>query len=441
MIIAINEETASIIRNPAFASYVSIYTRIYQGFMERVRQTGIEVDPQDYEAEARGKIARLREKGALVRNDDKSIYVNAISPACVACQTGTGSATFFISLKCHRSCAYCFNPNQEDYAHFSQHKRDCIRELKQIRASGQGIKHLALTGGEPLLHKEEAVGFYRYARKRFPSAHTRLYTCGDHVDAAILKDLKDAGLGEIRFSIRMHDLEKGQRSIFERIALAKDYIPAVMVEMPVLPGTFHAMREVLLELDRLEVFGINLLEFCFPYVNADVFSRNSYKVKSPPYRVLYNYWYAGGLPVAKSELECLDLLDFALDRQLRIGVHYCSLENKHTGQIYQQNANQPIPRASYLSPKDYFLKSAKVFGDDVPKVVDLLQKLGCDEYQVNTDYGYVEFPVSRIKALEELDVEVGVSSGVMETRQDGRYLKELQVALTYPKAFDPATDV
>ena len=59
----------------------------------------------------------LRALGATFRNDDKSIVVNRISPACEACQLGVGSATFFISLRCHRSCFYCFNPNQEDYEH------------------------------------------------------------------------------------------------------------------------------------------------------------------------------------------------------------------------------------------------------------------------------------------------------------------------------------
>ena len=34
-----------------------------------------------------------------------------IPPSCVACRKGLRSATFFISLKCHRSCYFCFNPN------------------------------------------------------------------------------------------------------------------------------------------------------------------------------------------------------------------------------------------------------------------------------------------------------------------------------------------
>ena len=90
--------------------------------------------------------------------------------------------------------------------------------------------------------------------------------------------------------------------------------------------------------------------------------------------MLYNYWYAGGLPISKSELECLDLVEFAMREKMKIGVHYCSLENKHTGQIYQQNTRGTIPATGYLSEKDFFIKSAKVFGADIQPVKRVLKQ-------------------------------------------------------------------
>ena len=159
--------------------------------------------------------------------------------------------------------------------------------------------------------KKKPSNSLNIAQSNFPETYTRLYTCGDHIDAKILESLKDAGLQEIRFSIRMHDFEKGQRSIFDRIALAKDFIPYVMVEMPVLPDTLEEMKEILTELDRLGLFSINLLELCYPLANADVYREKGYKVKNRPFHVLYDYWYAGGVPVSRSELVCLDLLAFA----------------------------------------------------------------------------------------------------------------------------------
>ncbi len=146
---------------------------------------GIGVDEYPHTAEAREKMQRLRSLGAQARNTEKSFFINRISPACQACQTGLGSATFFISLKCHRNCYYCFNPNQENYEYYCQHQRNLVQELEQLAAQGIKIKHLGLTGGEPLLYKPEAVQFFAAGRKWFPNAYTRLYTCGDYVDAQI----------------------------------------------------------------------------------------------------------------------------------------------------------------------------------------------------------------------------------------------------------------
>jgi len=44
-----------------------------------------------------------------------------------------------------------------------------------------------------------------------------------------------------------------------------------MVEMPVIPGSLEEMKDLLKKLDSLGIFGINLLEFCFPLNNAQVF--------------------------------------------------------------------------------------------------------------------------------------------------------------------------
>jgi pyruvate formate-lyase activating enzyme-like uncharacterized protein len=441
MIVAINRDTLSQIKNPTFAAYASIYVTIYEGFMRQIEQFGLDVEPVSDRPQVLALLETLRQKGARFRNDGKSIYLNQLSPACVACQTGVGSATFFISLQCHRDCFYCFNPNQENYEYFRRNQRNLIGELQQIQAAGQQIKHLALTGGEPLLHKREAVEFFRYADERFPAAYKRLYTTGDHANVETLKELESAGLDEIRFSIRMHDLEKGHRYIFDRVALARSYIPHVMIEMPVLPGTFDEMKEVLLRLDELKLDSINLLEFCFPLTNARAFKERGYRIRQAPFRVLYDYWYAGGLPVAGSELECLRLIELALDQQMAMGVHYCSLENKLTGQIYQQNFNQPRPRTAHFSSRDYFLKSAKVFGPDISKALSIFKQIGYTDYAANEQHDYVEFHVNRIKELKDLEIEIGIASSVFERRADGQYLRELQVDLAHPQSFDLAEDV
>ncbi len=196
------------------------------------------------------------------------------------------------------------------------------------------------------------------------------------------------------------------------------------------------MKAILVELDRLGAFGINLLEFCFPLHNADEFRARGYRIKARPFRVLYNYsGYAGGLPVAGSETTCLDLVEFTLDAGLKLGVHYCSLENRHTSQVYEQNMSGGGPKVLYFSQRDYFLKSAKVFGENVASAKQIFDRNGYHDYRFNNEYQSLEFHVSKIEMLNRLDVEVGISTNILEKRNGKTYLHELKVDVTTPQTF------
>jgi uncharacterized protein len=434
-------DTIDTITNPRLKSYASMYLKLYDSFIASVQATGLALDPQDDRPQLSAQRARLAGKGAVVRNDGKSVYVNWLSTSCAVCQSGLGMATLFISLKCDRDCFYCFNQNQEDYAYYTENTRDCLRELELIRASGARLDHVGLTGGEPLLHKPEALEFFRVAKEKFPAVRSRLYTSGDFLDEETLRELQQAQLDEIRVSIRLFDAEPARQHLFDQLALAKAYIPDVMVEMPVLPDTRQEMKQVLRELDRLEIRGINLLEFCFPVRNVQVFSDKGYRIRNRPYRVPHNYSYAGGLPVAGSESACLDLLEFAIDEGLKLGVHYCSAENKHTAEIYQHSYGRNLPPHLRASSRDYFLKSAKVFGKDIPKVMEVFDRTGFTGFEMNRQHHYLEFHVDQIKELKELEVQVALSTSLMEDREDGEYIRELQVVLTTPQTFDRTSDV
>jgi uncharacterized protein len=435
MLIDITPDTLPRIKNPALAAYATMYLDIYADFMQQVRGLGISIAAQDDSDEVAAKRKALKERGAIFRNADKSIYINSISPACIVCRDSVGSETFFVSLKCHRDCYFCFNPNQENYDYYQHHKRDIIRELDQIYENHRRLTHLAVTGGEPLLHKSDVITFFEHAGHQHPNIHKRLYTCGDHTDDETLAALQAAGLEEIRFSIRMYDLEAGHRHTLDRIRRAVDFIPSVMVEMPVQPDKLPELCDLLCELDAIGISSINLLEFCYPLVDPEPFNERGYAIKPRPYKVLYNYWYASGLPIAGSELASLDLLDFALDQGLRMGVHYCSLENKFTAQLYNQNFNQPVPGYLRFSEQDFFYKSAKAFGDDVQPVLQRLKRKGCEDYVLHTEQDILEFHVDCIPLLAELDIELGISTQVVETRGSERYLRELKVDLTYPQQY------
>ncbi|AOQ24113.1 hypothetical protein MTAT_07520 [Moorella thermoacetica] len=94
MLIENSRETLAGIKNSDLAKYAGMDTRIYKDFMQQIQGSGIAVAREDYREETRQRIEGLRQQGAVVRNDAKSLYINGISPACLACQKGVGSMTF-----------------------------------------------------------------------------------------------------------------------------------------------------------------------------------------------------------------------------------------------------------------------------------------------------------------------------------------------------------
>jgi len=435
------------IKNPAFRAYARIYSDIERDFMESLREFGLPFARTGNEVTG-GALARrvsaLARRGVRVENDCKSIWLNWLSSACQTCRLGVGTETYLTSTQCPRDCYFCFNPNQERYEYYLTHEHDVCAELRQRHAAGVSFRDLALTGGEPLLHPELTVSFFELASQLYPDAYTRLYTSGFGLDEALLAKLEAAQLSEIRFSVKLEEPQGAIDCVLEQMRMCRGRIPSVMVEMPVMPDQVHQMKELLVRLNELGIRGINLLELCFPLHNASEFARRGYTLKATPYRVLYNYYYAGGLPVDGSEAACIDLLEFAVDAGLQMGVHYCSLENKFTGQIYQQNTYLGMQRPWHvMSARDHFLKSAKVFGDDVELVEALLRTMG--ERRMERDDGHrsLEFSLEAVPRLAGFfpKMEVAVCFSVSELREHGKVLREVAVRRTTPATFDFEADV
>lgn len=415
---------------PTLRAWLDEYADIEADYLAQLGRWGIRIAPRDADADAvRAAKERLRAKGARFRNGDASIVCGGLSSACVACTGGRGSKTFFLSLACNRSCYFCFNANQADYADHLRLNDAWRDEVDAFAAAcGGDVTHVGLTGGEPLLHADEAVAFCAYVHERFPDAHIRLYTAGDFLDEPLLARLRDAGLAELRMSIKLDDGEDDIDDALARLALATRFIPDVMVEMPVVPGTGERMRALVHELDRLGAFGINLLEFCYPLGAWDEFGRRGFAVRNPPFPVLYNYGYAGGLPIAGSELLCLELLEFALDEGLSLGVHYCSLENKNRDQICLQNADcLPGDGVYERDEHDFFLKTMKVFDGDVPLVQRALEACGVGAFALEDEGRSLAFHPRHAAAVQGLPVVLCRSYNVLEESADGTVVRELKL--------------
>lgn len=418
----------------ALVAYSARFDTMQDEFLRAVGGFGLPFAPDidDTAAQRDGRVAKLASRGIVLQNDAKSAYHKWISLACLACRTGERTESFITSMQCPHNCFFCFNPNQLNYEYYRTHVNPLVDDLQRRYDEGAVYDCLAVTGGEPLLHLDETLAFLELARSLYPDAHLRLYTSGHGFDESIARRLVDAGLDEIRFSIKLEEGPELLDATYEALETAVGLIDSTMVEMPVFPDKLEFMKELLVRLDDLGVRGINLLELGFPFHNADEFARRGYLLKPQPYRVLYGYWYGGGLPIADSEDVALDLLDFAVDRELSLGVHYCSLENRLTSQVFRQNAAaaELFPLRTF-SQRDFFLKSAKVFGEAIAVVEKKLAELGLDEQcdRLDGDAGFLELPLAiaaRI-APQLPPIAWGISFAIAE--EDGDYfaLKELRL--------------
>ncbi len=195
-----------------------------------------------------------------------------------------------------------------------------------------------------------------------------------------------------------------------------------------MPDSEEEMKSLLKCLDHMRIFGINLLELGFPYYNQGAFSAKGYQLKYPPYQTLYNFSYAGGLPIAGSEVIALRLLRYAVKEKLTLGIHYCSLENKNFGQLYQQNYPFATENSTmYFSKKDYYLKTIKAFGTDAAEVYQIFKKAGIDRYLYDKKNKFIQFHPGDAYLLKGRSIELAVSVNVMEERNSEIVTRELKL--------------
>lgn len=414
-------------RNEALQAALRHYDGVRDTYVEALKDKGIAfAEPgtgDDVRCALRG---RLRQRGARFCNAGASIRVGWVSEACVECTGNRGSETFSTTFKCHRDCYFCFNHNQADYEKFFREGCPWEEGLDRASHAYQSLACLGLTGGEPLLNLDDTLRFLKRAGELFPATHKRMYTSGDLLTEDAARKLRDAGLQEIRFSVKNDDPDDVQERVLANMQLAGRYIPDVMVEMPIVPGTEDQMKALMRRFDEAGIKGMNLLEFCFPFHNWDEFARRGFAVRNPPFDVMYDYGYSGGLPIAGSEELALSLMLFALDEGLTFGMHYCSLDNKHRSEMRQMNERAAHAHPCYrFDEGDFFLKTAKVYGSDREMAHAVLAEAGCADFLADDEEASLAFPTRYLPLLEGTPVEPVYSVNVLETREDGSYLREV----------------
>ena len=378
----------------------------------------------------------LAKRQATFRNAGASISCGWLSKACVECTGVNGSETFSTTFKCHRNCYFCFNFNLADYDKYVQCGCPWEQELAAAHeATGGKLAVIGLTGGEPLLNLDDSIAFLKRAGELFPNAHKRMYTSGDLLTPDGAKRLAQAGLDEIRFSVKQDDPNQLRETVLDNMKMAASYIKDVVVEMPIVPGTKEVMKDWMRRFAQNGIKGMNLLEFCFPFHSWEEFHKRGFVLKNPPFDEMFDYGYSGGLAVAGSEELALELMVWALDEGLGFGLHYCSLENKHRSEIRQMNepARNVHPIFEF-DESDFFVKTAKVFGDQRDAARQILADAQVQDVVEDDDDDTIAFAPRYASLFEETDINPMIAFNVLDRDEQGRFLREVALKPYAPRA-------
>ena len=404
------------------------FDKIERDYVSALSAKGLKFAPRNAHLERVAQLrSQLAKRNAVFRNAGASISCGWLSKACVECTGTNGSETFSTTFKCHRDCYFCFNHNLADYDKYVACGCPWEQELQAAYESTQGkLAVIGLTGGEPLLNIDDSIKFLKRAGELFPAAHKRMYTSGDLLTQNATERLADAGLDEIRFSVKQDDPDNRRELVLNNMAMAADYIRDVVVEMPIVPGTADVMKDWMRRFAQNGIKGMNLLEFCFPFHSWEEFDKRGFMLKNPPFEEMFDYGYSGGLAVAGSEELALELMVWALDEGLGFGLHYCSLENKHRSEVRQMNepARHVHPIFEF-DEDDFFIKTAKVFGDERDAARQILKDAQVQDIVEDQDDQTIAFAPRYAGLFDRTGVNPMIAFCVLDKDEQGHFLREI----------------
>src|SRR3989344_3367655 len=161
-----------------------------------------------------------------------SYKLGTLPKGCRLCVKGQKLVLFITGL-CPRNCYYCpisDKKYKKDVIYADEwpatNIHQVIEEAKLIDAKGAGI-----TGGDPLCKLWRTLFCIRQLKKEFgKNFHIHLYTSLNLINEKNLKQLRKAGLDEIRFHL---DLDNSK--LWAKIKLALKYSWDVGIEVPSIP--------------------------------------------------------------------------------------------------------------------------------------------------------------------------------------------------------------
>lgn len=252
-----------------------------------------------------------RMEGSILFKNTKP-YHHQISKGCQICGSGKWSC-LFITNQCNASCFYCPARQDQDELPSTQglqfdHPTDYAQYVKHF-----GFKGVSFSGGEPLLFFDRTLEYLKAVRKICGSdIYIWMYTNGILADPEKLQKLAEEGLDEIRFDIgaTAYNLDK--------VRLAKGLIPVVSIEIPAVPEEKEKLLRLLPQMVEAGVHHLNLHQMRLTPYNADKVVKRGYTIINAEKPI-----------VMESELTALEIIQYAKEQDLKLGINYCSFHYKN----------------------------------------------------------------------------------------------------------------
>ena len=258
----------------------------------------------------RDEFLKKFEKSILFK-ETKPFY-KQISKGCEICGSGKWNC-LFITNRCNANCFYCPAQQQNDETPSAQgmdfeNPEEYAHFIKYF-----GFQGMSISGGEPLLFFNRSVEYLRKVKEiAGGDIFTWLYTNGILAGKEKMKILSDAGLNEIRFDIGATSLK------LDKINFAKGVIPNITIEIPAIPEEKERIKLLLPEMIKAGVNNLNLHQLRLTKHNARNIVKRGYTIINAEKPI-----------VLESELAALEIMGFAKENSLKIGINYCSFFFKH----------------------------------------------------------------------------------------------------------------
>jgi pyruvate formate-lyase activating enzyme-like uncharacterized protein len=220
---------------------------------------------------------------------------------------GTWSC-LFITGKCNAKCFYCPASQETDGIPASQNLHFETPEAYAEYINYFKFKGVSFSGGEPLLFFDRTLEYLKEIRKSCsPDIYIWMYTNGILADEEKFRKLASAGLNEVRFDIGATHFK------LNKIAFAKGIIPNITIEIPAVPEEKEKIKQLLPEMIKAGVTNLNLHQLRLTKHNAQKLLKHK-----------YTYIHAEQPVVLESELTALEIVNYARENNLDIGINYCS---------------------------------------------------------------------------------------------------------------------